>query len=106
MQTDKNIHFEYSFILVPVFGDRCSLVSHNNERSSSAVLATERSNEVNQMSVVYKGLDIASNKITEMERAEVPHHMLDICGPMDRFSVYDYRNRTLPIVSFWNNNNH
>ncbi len=50
---------------------------------------------------MYEGLDIASNKVTPAERAEVPHHMLNICKPTDRFSVLDYRNRTLPIVSFF-----
>ncbi|XP_065213375.1 tRNA dimethylallyltransferase [Planococcus citri] len=47
---------------------------------------------------VYKGLDIASNKVTQAEMEGIPHHMLDILRPMDRYSVTDFRNQALPII--------
>ena len=39
---------------------------------------------------VYRGLDIGSAKATPAERAQVPHHLLDVVGPGDPFSAADY----------------
>ncbi|MFD1360425.1 tRNA (adenosine(37)-N6)-dimethylallyltransferase MiaA [Lentibacillus salinarum] len=41
---------------------------------------------------VYKGLDIGTDKITEVEKQGIPHHMIDIKHPEDPFSVADYQN--------------
>jgi tRNA dimethylallyltransferase len=38
---------------------------------------------------VYRGLDIGTAKPTPAERAEVPHHLLDIVEPEDEFNVAD-----------------
>lgn len=40
---------------------------------------------------VYKGLDIATAKIKEEEKEEIPHHLFDICEVEENFSVYDYQ---------------
>lgn len=40
---------------------------------------------------VYKGLDIGTGKVTEKEMAGVPHHLLDIANPKDRFTVSTYK---------------
>lgn len=47
---------------------------------------------------VYKELDIASAKATSEELALVPHHMINILGPEQRFTVLEYRNMVLPIL--------
>lgn len=39
---------------------------------------------------VYRKLDIGTAKPTSAERALVPHHLLDICEPGERFSVAAY----------------
>lgn len=39
---------------------------------------------------IYRGLDIGSAKPTPAERRGVPHHLLDIADPLDRFSVSDW----------------
>ena len=39
---------------------------------------------------VYKGLDIGSAKPTPEERAQVPHHLLDVAEPTERFSAARY----------------
>jgi tRNA dimethylallyltransferase len=36
---------------------------------------------------VYRGLDIGTAKPTRAERAEVPHHMIDVADPLDEWSV-------------------
>lgn len=39
---------------------------------------------------VYRGMDIGTAKPTSAERREVPHHLLDVVTPAERFSVADY----------------
>lgn len=39
---------------------------------------------------VYLGMDIGTAKPSRAERNEVPHHLLDIVTPAERFSVADY----------------
>lgn len=40
---------------------------------------------------VYKGLDIGTAKLTEKEKENIPHHLLDICEVEDIYTVYDYQ---------------
>ena len=40
---------------------------------------------------VYRGMDIGTAKPTQAERAEVPHHCLDLVDPTDEFTVADFR---------------
>jgi len=40
---------------------------------------------------VFRGLDIATCKLSVEERAGIPHHLLDIVDPAERFSVGQYR---------------
>lgn len=47
---------------------------------------------------VYYGLDIATNKVTEEEQKEVKHHMINIVDPLQRFSVVDFRNKSLATI--------
>jgi len=47
---------------------------------------------------IYKECDIGTAKPTEEEKKGVPHHMIDVVGPSDTFSVGDYRDMALPIV--------
>jgi tRNA dimethylallyltransferase len=39
---------------------------------------------------VYRGLDVGSAKASRAERAEVPHHLLDVVEPDQAFSAADY----------------
>jgi len=40
---------------------------------------------------VYKNLNIGTAKVTEQEKDNVPHHLLDIVEPTDIYTVYDYQ---------------
>jgi len=40
---------------------------------------------------VYRGMDIGTAKPTMAERAEIPHHLLDLVEPNDEFTVADFR---------------
>lgn len=39
---------------------------------------------------VYRGIDLASGKITQSEMQGIPHHMIDITEPRKRYTVADY----------------
>ena len=40
---------------------------------------------------VYKGLDIATAKIKEEEKEDIPHYLFDIANIDDMYTVYDYQ---------------
>ncbi len=40
---------------------------------------------------IYRGMDIGTAKPTLSDRAKVPHHMIDVCGPRENFTVSLYR---------------
>lgn len=40
---------------------------------------------------VYKNLDIATAKITELEKDGIPHHLFDIKNILEDYTVYDYQ---------------
>lgn len=40
---------------------------------------------------VYRGLDIGTDKLSKAERTPIPHHLIDIVEPGDRFTAEDYR---------------
>lgn len=42
---------------------------------------------------VYRGLDVGTAKPSAAERAEVPHHLLDLVGPEERFSAGELARR-------------
>ena len=49
--------------------------------------------------LVYRGMDIGTAKPTPDELAQVPHHLIDIIDPLDAYSVAQFRNDTLRLVS-------
>jgi len=40
---------------------------------------------------VYKGMDIATAKVTEEEKENIPHHLFDIKNIDENYTVYDYQ---------------
>lgn len=51
---------------------------------------------------VYKGMDIGTAKVTVAEQEGVPHHLIDILHPKDSFSVADFQERCIPLISQMN----
>ena len=49
--------------------------------------------------LIYKGLDIGSAKPTAEERCGVPHHLIDIVEPTDRFTTKDWLRLACPRSS-------
>lgn len=50
-------------------------------------------------SMVYRGMDIGTAKPTLVERAEVPHHLIDVLQPDQSFSVADFLHRAEAAIS-------
>lgn len=48
---------------------------------------------------VYKGLDVITNKVTQEERALIPHHLLDFVEANQTFSVVEFKTMALNIIS-------
>ncbi|MDZ7725987.1 MAG: tRNA (adenosine(37)-N6)-dimethylallyltransferase MiaA [Candidatus Campbellbacteria bacterium] len=48
---------------------------------------------------IYKGLDIGTGKITEGEKKEVTHYMIDIADPREQYTVAEWKNNTEKIIS-------
>ena len=47
---------------------------------------------------VYTHMDIGTAKPTAEEKAQVPHHLIDIASPFDAFTVTDYVNAATPLL--------
>ncbi|MEX2052448.1 MAG: tRNA (adenosine(37)-N6)-dimethylallyltransferase MiaA [Candidatus Paceibacterota bacterium] len=48
---------------------------------------------------VYKNLDIGTGKITEKEMKGVPHHLLDVANPKNKFTVAQYQNLAIYAIA-------
>ncbi len=47
---------------------------------------------------VYRGLDIGSAKVTNSEICGVPHHLIDVLDPGQKYSVAQFQNQTLNLI--------
>lgn len=63
-------------------------------KSSVALAAARALGDVDLVSVdsmqVYRGMDIGTAKPSAAERAEIPHHLLDLVEPTDDFTVAEF----------------
>ncbi|MDR7095702.1 tRNA (adenosine(37)-N6)-dimethylallyltransferase MiaA [Hydrogenophaga laconesensis] len=48
--------------------------------------------------LIYRGMDIGSAKPSAEERAQVPHHLIDILDPLQSYSAADFVRDTLRLV--------
>lgn len=49
--------------------------------------------------IIYKNFNIGTAKPTFEEMQGIKHHLIDVCDGNDEFSVTDYKNLALPIIS-------
>jgi len=47
---------------------------------------------------VYRGLDIGTAKVTEEEMQGIPHHMIDVVNPQERYTVAQFVNTATSII--------
>ncbi|MFC0471969.1 tRNA (adenosine(37)-N6)-dimethylallyltransferase MiaA [Halalkalibacter kiskunsagensis] len=55
---------------------------------------------------VYKGMDIGTAKVTEQEQEGVPHHLIDIKHPEEPFSVAEFQECCIPLITKLNKRGH
>ncbi|WP_413381448.1 tRNA (adenosine(37)-N6)-dimethylallyltransferase MiaA [Alkalihalobacillus sp. 1P02AB] len=48
---------------------------------------------------IYRGMDIGTAKVNEEEMQGVPHHLLDIKDPDEAFSVADFQELVVPLIT-------
>lgn len=72
--------------------------------SGKSALAMELARRLNgeiisvDSALVYKGMDIGTAKPSLAERAEIPHHLIDIIDPAESFSTGAFRNQALSLI--------
>lgn len=49
--------------------------------------------------LIYQGMDIGTAKPTKEELASVPHHLIDIIDPKDKYSAADFREDCIKLIS-------
>jgi tRNA dimethylallyltransferase len=73
---------------------RLALVGPTGAGKTALALALAETHAIEVVSLdsvqVYRGLDIGSAKPTPAERARVPHHLVDIVEPSERFTAADW----------------
>nr|XP_027197124.1 tRNA dimethylallyltransferase-like isoform X2 [Dermatophagoides pteronyssinus] len=47
---------------------------------------------------IYKGLDIATNKVLPNEMEQIPHHLIDMIDPFQQFTVLDFQKLALKSI--------
>jgi tRNA dimethylallyltransferase len=64
-------------------------------KSATALDLARRRGDIEIVSVdsmcVYRGMDIGTSKPSQAERAEVPHHLLDLVDPHEEFTVTQFQ---------------
>lgn len=65
------------------------------------VLAEELGGEIVNADAlqVYRGLDVGTAKPTAEERARVPHHLLDVADPAERFSAGEFARQARGVIA-------
>jgi len=47
---------------------------------------------------VYRGMDVGTSKPSAVIRARVPHHLIDVCDPAERYSAGRFRRDALELI--------
>jgi tRNA dimethylallyltransferase len=76
-------------------GEPLALVGPTASGKTEAAIALARGSNAEICSVdsmlVYRGMDVGTAKPTARQRAEVPHHLIDVADPAERFTVARYQ---------------
>jgi len=48
---------------------------------------------------IYRGMDIGTAKPSKKDQARVPHHLLDVVNPGERFTVHDFQSRAMKAIA-------
>ncbi|WP_083615170.1 tRNA (adenosine(37)-N6)-dimethylallyltransferase MiaA [Paraburkholderia sp. SOS3] len=72
----------------------------SGKTAAALAFAAQRPTEIVSVdsALVYRGMDIGTAKPTAQERAQVPHHLIDIVDPADAYSASDFRTDALRAI--------
>ncbi|KMK77299.1 tRNA (adenosine(37)-N6)-dimethylallyltransferase MiaA [Alkalihalobacillus pseudalcaliphilus] len=51
---------------------------------------------------IYRGMDIGTAKVTKEEMQGIPHHLIDIKDPDEAFTVADFQEHVIPLITALN----
>jgi len=71
-------------ILGPTATGKSSLAGHLAKKFKGEIISADSRQ-------VYRGLDIGTGKVTKKEMAGIPHHLLDVANPKQKFDVAQYK---------------
>ncbi|MEM1167135.1 MAG: tRNA (adenosine(37)-N6)-dimethylallyltransferase MiaA [Planctomycetota bacterium] len=86
--TTGTTHPPATLIVGPTAGGKSSLAMSLARRARDRGIDTEIVSADSMQ--IYRGMDIGTAKPTEAERAEIPHHLIDIREPTESFSVHEW----------------
>ena len=70
-------------ILGPTASGKTSLAAALARRLDAEIISADSRQ-------VYRGMDIGSAKASKAELAEIPHHLVDVAEPSEKFDVSQY----------------
>ena len=72
----------------------------SGKTAAALELAAHRPTEIISMdsALVYRSMDIGTAKPTVAERAQVPHHLIDIRDPVESYSAADFATDTVELI--------
>lgn len=71
---------------------KSAVAQHLAERRGAAILSADSM-------LIYRGMDIGTAKPSLAERGQVSYYGIDLAGPDERFSVWQYREQALEVLS-------
>jgi len=71
------------FLVGPTAAGKSALALKLCERAGAELLSLDSMQ-------VYRGMDVGTAKPTEAERARVPHHLIDLVEPAERYHVHRF----------------
>ncbi len=87
----------YPVITGPTAGGKTALaiaIAHTlRDRGISAEVVTADAFQI------YRGMDIGTAKPTAEEQQGIPHHLIDLVEPTERFTVHDWLQRAEPLIA-------
>ncbi len=79
------------FLLGPTASGKTDLAMHWAERYPIEIISVDSA-------MIYRGMDIGTAKPSLAEQARVPHHLIDICDPAERYSVAQFCQQVQQLI--------
>jgi tRNA dimethylallyltransferase len=88
----QNPESKILFIVGPTASGKSSLAMEIARKHNGEIICADSQ-------TLRRDLDIGTAKPSKQDQAEIPHHMLDVIGPYDNFSVTKFQSMALDIIA-------